>query len=112
MSEIVRNPDKAFGLANRRNELDSSNVPYDRLQPQATDLEESVLGAIMLDKDALPVVLDILRSESFYKPVHQKIYSAMLRLFETSKPIDILTVTEELRKEKELETIGGVCLYP
>jgi replicative DNA helicase len=109
MSEIVRNPDKAFGLANRRNELDSSNVPYDRLQPQATDLEESVLGAIMLDKDALPVVLDILRSESFYKPVHQKIYSTMLRLFETSKPIDILTVTEELRKEKELETIGGVA---
>jgi replicative DNA helicase len=63
----------------------------------------------MLDKDALPIVLDILRSESFYKPVHQKIYSSMLRLFESSKPIDILTVTEDLRKEKELDLIGGVA---
>lgn len=102
MSEILRNPDRPFGVSSRRAEQDTTAVQYDRLQPQATDLEESVLGAIMLDKDALPIVLDILRSESFYKPVHQKIYSSMLRLFESSKPIDILTVTEDLRKEKEL----------
>lgn len=109
MSEIIRNTDKPFGFASKRTESDGASVHFDRLQPQATDLEEAVLGAIMLDKDALPVVLDILRSESFYKPVNQKIYAAMLKLFENSKPIDILTVTEELRKAKELELIGGVA---
>ncbi|MEM6967531.1 MAG: replicative DNA helicase [Bacteroidota bacterium] len=80
---------------------------FGKVQPQALALEEAVLGAIMLDKDALPVIIDILSKESFYTDAHQAIYSSMLRLFEKSHPVDLLTVTEELRKAGELEKIGG-----
>jgi replicative DNA helicase len=61
----------------------------------------------MLDKDAISVVLDILRSESFYQEQHQLIFKAMIRLFEKSQPIDLLTVTEALRKSADLDAIGG-----
>jgi replicative DNA helicase len=80
---------------------------YGKIQPQAVPLEEAVLGAVMLDKNALPVVLDILRPDSFYTEAHKMIYAAMLRLFEKSQPIDLLTVTEALKKSGELEAIGG-----
>lgn len=86
---------------------DLSNYVFGKVQPQALPLEEAVLGAIMLDKEALPVVLDILRSDSFYLDAHKAIYKAMLRLFEKSQPIDLLTVTEELRKGGDLESAGG-----
>lgn len=86
---------------------DLSNYVFGKVQPQALPLEEAVLGAIMLDKEALPVVLDILRSDSFYLDAHKSIYKAMLRLFEKSQPIDLLTVTEELRKGGDLESAGG-----
>ncbi|GAB4378046.1 MAG: replicative DNA helicase [Salibacteraceae bacterium] len=80
---------------------------YGKLQPQAVDLEEAVLGALMLDKEALTDVIDILKKESFYKDNHQIIYEAILDLFQRSEPIDILTVTQELKKKGELENIGG-----
>ena len=88
---------------------DLSNLVYGRLQPQALDLEQAVLGGIMLDKDALTVVLDILRPESFYKEAHQSIYEEILVLFERSQPIDLLTVSERLRKVGKLDEIGGVA---
>ncbi len=78
-----------------------------KLPPQALDLEEAVLGALMLEKDALTSVIDILHPESFYKDAHQLIYRAIRRLFEASQPIDILTVTNDLRKAGELELVGG-----
>lgn len=90
----------------KRNE-DLSNYVFGKVQPQALPLEEAVLGAIMLDKDALAVVLDILRSDSFYLDGHKMIFKAMLRLFEKSRPIDLLTVMEELKKAGELEQAGG-----
>ena len=90
----------------KRNE-DLSNFVFGKVQPQAIPLEEAVLGALMLDKEALTVVLDILRSNSFYLDAHQSIYKAMIRLFERSQPIDLLTVAEELRKKGELEIAGG-----
>ena len=90
----------------KRNE-DLSNFVFGKVQPQAVPLEEAVLGALMLDKEALTVVLDILRSNSFYLDSHQAIYKAMIRLFERSQPIDLLTVAEELRKKGELEIAGG-----
>ncbi len=93
----VRRPDAA----------ELSNPIFGKVQPQALQLEEAVLGAIMLNKDALPVVVDILQSGSFYADRHQMIYKAMLRLFEKSHPVDLLTMTEELRKAGELEAIGG-----
>lgn len=86
---------------------DLSSFFFGRVLPQAVPLEEVVLGAIMLDKDALSVVLDILRAESFYRDEHQQIFRAMLRLFERSNPVDALTVMEELRKMGELEAVGG-----
>lgn len=86
---------------------DLSNYVFGKVQPQAVPLEEAVLGAVMLDKEALPIVLDILRSDSFYLDSHKAIYKAMLRLFEKSQPIDLLTVTEELRKGGDLEVVGG-----
>ncbi|MCK4749896.1 MAG: replicative DNA helicase, partial [Bacteroidales bacterium] len=83
------------------------NVEYGKLPPQAVDLEEAVLGAIMLEKDAVLSVLDILKPASFYKDSHQKIYKAILDLSMSEKAIDILTVTEELKKQNALEEVGG-----
>lgn len=95
-------------LKSIRPDSDLSNLVYGKLQPQAIPLEEVVLGALMIDKDALPKVLDVLRPTSFYKHAHQVIYEAILRLFERSQPIDILTVHEALNKADQLEEIGGV----
>ncbi|GAB6010867.1 replicative DNA helicase [Viscerimonas tarda] len=78
-----------------------------KIQPQARELEEAVLGALMLEKDAYSVVSDILKPESFYDDIHQLIYRAIVSLAIRQAPIDMLTVIEELRKEGELETVGG-----
>jgi replicative DNA helicase len=80
---------------------------FGKLPPQALDLEEAVLGALMLEKNALTSVIDILPPDCFYKDAHRIIYGAIRRLFEKSQPIDLLTVTAELRQSGELETIGG-----
>lgn len=86
----------------------TTEVPdFGKVQPQAVELEEAVLGALMLDKEALIDVLDVLRPESFYKDDHKKIYEAILSLFEKSEPIDILTVTQRLRERGDLEGVGG-----
>jgi len=87
--------------------LGNLNVEYGKLPPQAVDLEEAVLGAIMLEKDAVLAVLDILKPESFYKDAHQKIYKAILDLSMSERAIDILTVTEELKRQNSLEEVGG-----
>ena len=86
---------------------DLSSYLFGKVQPQARDLEEAVLGAIMLEKDALSAVVDIMKPESFYVEAHQKIFQTILQLFEKSQPVDILTVTEHLRSTGELEEIGG-----
>ncbi len=78
-----------------------------RLQPQARELEEAVLGALMLEKDAYSVISDILRSESFYDRNHELIFSAIQDLAVQQKPIDMLTVVEQLRKRGDLEQVGG-----
>ncbi len=86
---------------------DLTNYVFGKVQPQALPLEEAVLGAIMLDKDALAVVLDILQPESFYSEGNQKIFRVMLELFEKTQPVDLLTVTESLKKKGELDVVGG-----
>ena len=78
-----------------------------KLPPQAPELEMAVLGALMLEKDALTSVIDLLKPESFYKDSHQRIYRAIIRLFDKSEPIDQLTVVHELREMGELEACGG-----
>jgi len=93
--------------AQKKREAGMSEYMFGKLPPQASSLEEAVLGAIMLSKDALTVVIDTLRPESFYVDAHQAIYKAMVRLFERTQPIDLLTVSEELKKTAELEKVGG-----
>jgi replicative DNA helicase len=78
-----------------------------KLPPQAVELEEAVLGALMLEKDALTAVIDILQPKSFYKEAHGRVFGAIQNLFQRSEPIDILTVTQELKRTGELEIVGG-----
>jgi replicative DNA helicase len=78
-----------------------------KLPPQATDIEEAILGALMLQKDAILFVMEKLNPDIFYRDNNQKICRAIVHLFEKNKPVDILTVTAELRKSGELEMIGG-----
>ena len=85
----------------------SNDQNFSKLPPQAIDLEEAVLGALMIEKDALTAVADILRPDSFYKESHIRIYSAIVTLFADSEPIDMLTVTAKLRSTGELELVGG-----
>ncbi|MFM7021916.1 MAG: replicative DNA helicase [Flavobacteriales bacterium] len=80
---------------------------HGKIPPQAVDLEEAVLGALMLEKDALNAVIDILQPESFYKDAHNRIYASIQRLFQRSEPIDLLTVKNDLQKNGELELVGG-----
>lgn len=84
-----------------------SYAEYGKIPPQAIDLEEAVLGALMIEKDAISEVVDVLKPDSFYKDENMEIYRAILSLFEKSQPIDILTVTNELRQRGTLEQTGG-----
>ena len=78
-----------------------------KLPPQAPEIEEAVIGAMLLEKNAVNDAIDILQPESFYKPAHQKIFATILELFANSESIDILSVTERLRKKGELQLVGG-----
>lgn len=80
---------------------------FGKLQPQDLQIEEAVLGALMLEKDAYPTISDILKPESFYDSSNQKIYSAIVTLGLKDRPIDMLTVTEQLRVDGTLEEVGG-----
>ncbi len=78
-----------------------------KIPPQATDLEEVVLGAMMIDKKGVDEVIDILHPDVFYKEAHKYIYETIFTLFESSEPVDLLTVSAQLKKEGHLEAVGG-----
>jgi len=78
-----------------------------KIPPQALDLEEAVLGAMMIDKKGVDDVIDILHPEAFYKESHQLIYAAIYTLFKDSQPTDLLTVSNQLRKTENLDAAGG-----
>lgn len=78
-----------------------------KIPPQAVDLEQAVLGAMMLEKNAVTDTIDILKPSSFYDPKHQFIYNAIRELFGSSSPIDLLTVVNKLKQNGELEAAGG-----
>ena len=80
---------------------------YGRLQPQAMELEEAVVGACLIEKDAFGTVSDILKPASFYDSKHQVIFAAIQTLAAENKPVDILTVTDQLRKTGDLDNAGG-----
>lgn len=84
--------------------LDNS---YAHLQPQAIDIERIVLGALMIDKDAFSVVSETLHPETFYEPRNQKVYRAIQSLSLKENPVDIMTVTEELKRQGTLDEVGG-----
>lgn len=101
------NTKKDFGNTRSR-KPDISTMVYGKVPPQAPELEEAIIGAIMLEKDKLAEVLEIIQSpDCFYAPANQKIYAAVRKLFDKGMPVDLLTVTEELRKNNELELVGG-----
>ncbi len=97
--------DPKYKLQKKKSQL--SFPEHGKLPPQAIDFEEAVLGALMLEKDALTAVLDILKPEVFYKEAHKTIFEAIISLFSKTEPIDILTVTNELKSRGDLEIIGG-----
>jgi replicative DNA helicase len=106
-STSVRNVSK--GLAAGKGKLLVRDLAdsMGKLPPQAPDLEEAVLGALMLEKGALNAVIEFLKPEHFYVEAHQHIYSAIVTLFKGSEPVDMRTVVNQLRKEGKLELVGG-----
>jgi replicative DNA helicase len=78
-----------------------------KIPPQAIDLEEVVLGAMMIDRKGVDEVIDILSAEVFYKDAHQHIFEAIHLLFENSEPVDLLTVSSQLKKNRKLDAAGG-----
>jgi len=91
----------------QRGNLNTVFFEHGKIPPQALDLEEAVLGAMMLENDRLAEVIEILKPEVFYREQHQIIFSAIQRLFGNNLPVDILTVSEELRQSGELDVAGG-----
>lgn len=83
------------------------NLERGKIPPQAVDLEEVVLGAMMIDKKGVDEVIDILHPDVFYKDAHRFIYEAIFTLFESSEPVDLLTVSSQLKKDGHLEAVGG-----
>lgn len=100
-------PDKSRRTVSRVSKIGPITSEIGRIPPQAIDLEQAVLGAMMLEKNAVTDTIDILSRESFYDPKHQYIFGVIKELFGTSRPIDILTVTDQLKKNGELEAAGG-----
>lgn len=78
-----------------------------KLPPQAIEFEEAVLGALMIDDNAVSTILDFLQEKMFYVEAHQHIFKAIKKLFGMAQPIDLLTVTNQLRKDKLLDVVGG-----
>ena len=83
------------------------NLEKGKLQPQVLELEEAVLGAMMIDKKGVDDVIDILQADAFYKDSHKYIFEAIVQLFTETQPIDLLTVSAQLRKNGKLELAGG-----
>ncbi|MBO6574567.1 MAG: replicative DNA helicase [Rhodothermales bacterium] len=81
--------------------------PEGRIPPQAVEVEQAVLGAMLIDPDAIPRAIEIIEPGAFYTDRHNKIYQAVLSLFERTNPVDIITVTDELKRREELEAVGG-----
>lgn len=94
-------------IKNRIKEIPKS-FPDNKLPPQNLEAEESVLGALLIDNEAMIKIADFLKADDFYKPKHQKIYEATLEMYQKNEPIDILSLSELLQSKNILEEIGGV----
>lgn len=106
--EGPRYPFEKMRQAGRRSARRSNGGPKaGRVPPQATDVEQSVLGAMLIEREAIPQVIEILPPESFYERRHERVYEAIRALFDRSNPVDLITLTEELKRRGELEDVGG-----
>ncbi|KAB5485304.1 MULTISPECIES: replicative DNA helicase [Flagellimonas] len=94
-------------IAHRVDKSTLISLEKGKIPPQSVDLEEVVLGAMMIDKKGVDEVIDILHPDVFYKDAHKYIYEAIFKLFESSEPVDLLTVSAQLKKEGRLEAVGG-----
>lgn len=92
---------------NKISSIEQINAQYGKLPPQAIEVEEAVLGALMLERDAFVTVADIIEAKSFYKEEHQKIFEAIQTLSGKEKPVDLLMVTQELKDRNQLDEVGG-----
>jgi replicative DNA helicase len=89
-------------MANRKNSSQSERIP-----PQAIDVEQAVLGAMLLQKEAIGKAVEIIDKDCFYRDDHQKIFEVLVDIYDKNRPVDIVTVSEELGKRKQLEEVGG-----
>ncbi|MGB8658220.1 MAG: replicative DNA helicase [Candidatus Zixiibacteriota bacterium] len=89
-------------MADRRTSSQSERIP-----PQAVEVEQAVLGAMLLDKDAIGKALEIIDKDCFYRDDHQKIFDVLVGLFDRNQPVDIITVSEELTRRRQLDEVGG-----
>lgn len=90
-----------------RNQTQSSVLDYGKLPPQAKDMEEAVIGAVMIDNTAISLIADIMVDECFYVDAHQRIWRAIRMLHKEKSPIDLLTVVEQLKQNEDLDAAGG-----
>jgi replicative DNA helicase len=86
---------------------DKKPVSAGKVPPQSLDAEMSLLGAVLIDEEVIADASEQVRANDFYDKRHQLIFAAMMRLYEKHKPVDLLTLTEELKKKDELDTVGG-----
>jgi len=89
--------------------LRESDLVVDKLPPQNLDAEESVLGAVILDNEALTKALEVIGAEDFYRDSHRRLFNAMTALFEKNEPIDIVTLADYLKRVNDLEPVGGIA---
>jgi replicative DNA helicase len=101
----MKQPNQLKGYKLETNKI--INLEQGKLPPQALDLEQVVLGAMMIDKKGVDEVIDILSPLAFYKESHRYIFESVFKLFENSEPIDLLTVSSQLRKDGKLDMVGG-----
>lgn len=86
----------------------NENLFMDRIPPQNLEAEQAVLGAILLDGDALVTAMERVRDEDFYRGAHQLIYEAMIEIAEANEPVDLVTLTARLQDKQQLEEVGGI----
>jgi len=99
-AERIAEPRRAFG---KDEALDAARIP-----PQSLDAERSVLGAMLLSRDAIAAAIQHLDERAFYRETHRKLWRAMVSLFDRNEAVDLVTLVEELKRKKDLEAIGGV----
>lgn len=95
------------GSERRRQQAEEVHEQSGRVPPQAVDVEKSVLGAMLIEREAIPQAIEVLPEDAFYSGKHQKIYQAIISLFERGNPVDLVTLTEELKRRDHLDAVGG-----